>query len=407
MTDTLTHERPNDLGLSPRLPELNDPLARAEHVAAQLAATAVARDRAGGHPAAERALLRESGLLWLSIPREFGGYGADWPTIYRVLRQLAVADSALAHLYGFHHLQIAGVQLYGTAAQQARFQRQTIAQRQFWGNALNPLDKRTLAIDQGDHWRIEGEKSFSSGSVGSDMLTFSAWHAPTQTALIAALPTTQDGIAVQGDWDAFGQKQTDSGTVRFEQVRLDHDDVLIAPGATPTPRATLRSCVAQLVLANLYIGIAQGAFNSARSYTLDTARAWFASGEARSADEPYIQKRYGELWLLIKPAQVLADEAARLLDAAIRLGDAATARDRGEVAIAIAEAKALAHKASLTVSTELFDIAGARASSQRYGFDRYWRNARTHTLHDPIDYKLRDIGRWALEGHYPDPTPYS
>ena len=47
------------------------------------------------------------------------------------------------------------------------------------------------------------------------------------------------------------------------------------------------------------------------------------------------------------------------------------------------------------------------ATKRDYGFDRFWRNARTHTLHDPLDYKLRDLGRWVLRGEYPLPTSYS
>ncbi|WP_374536820.1 acyl-CoA dehydrogenase family protein [Chitinimonas taiwanensis] len=383
------------------------PLQIAAQIAAQLAKTAVERDRAGGHPAAERSLLRNSGLLWLAIPREYGGQGERWLTIYRAVRTLAEADSALAHLFAFHHLQILTVLLYGSSEQQARLLGSTVAERRFWGNALNPLDKRTRAQRLASGWQIDGLKSFSSGSVGSDMLSFSAWDEASQSALIGVLPTLRKGITVQADWDAFGQRQTDSGTVSFEQVALPPEDVLQAPGAPTSPRQTLRACAAQLVLANLYVGIAQGAFAEARRYTLESARPWFAAGVARPADDPYIQKRYGELWLKIRPAALLADEAARLLDAALAKGEALTAAERGEVAITVAEAKALAHEASLSVSTELFDLAGARATSQRYGLDRFWRNARTHTLHDPIDYKLRDIGRWALEGQHPEPTPYS
>ncbi|HEY9104187.1 acyl-CoA dehydrogenase family protein [Chitinimonas sp.] len=386
---------------------VQDPIAIAKAVAAQLAQTAVERDRAGGHPAAERGLLRNSGLLWLSIPTEFGGPGHDWATVYQVVRILAGADSALAHLYGFHHLQLAGVLLYGTAEQQQRYLRATLEQKWFWGNALNPLDKRTVAEAEGEHWRIDGQKSFSSGSVGSDVLTFSAWHEESGTALIAAIPTTRKGVTVHADWDAFGQKQTDSGTVSFAGVELRAEEVLQAPAVAATPRATLRSCVAQLVMTNLYLGIAEGAYESALRYTRDEARAWFASGVPRSADDPFIQRRYGELRVKVRAAAALADEAARRLDAAFRKGAALTAADRGEVAVAIADAKVLAHEASLTVSSDLFDILGARATSQRYGFDRYWRNARTHTLHDPIDYKLRDLGRYAIDGRHPDPTPYS
>jgi alkylation response protein AidB-like acyl-CoA dehydrogenase len=122
-------------------------LALAEPVAERLAATAIARDQAGGHAHDERELIRASGLLALTVPTEHGGLGASWPSFYRVLRRLAQVDSALAHLFGFHHLQLAGVLLYGNAAQQRRLLGRSIEQRWFWGNALNPLDKRLQAVD--------------------------------------------------------------------------------------------------------------------------------------------------------------------------------------------------------------------------------------------------------------------
>ena len=66
-----------------------------------------------------------------------------------------------------------------------------------------------------------------------------------------------------------------------------------------------------------------------------------------------------------------------------------------------------AHRAALSVGEGVFDVCGARSARAAQGLDRFWRNARTHTLHDPIDYKLRDIGRYALEGRLPEPTLYS
>ncbi len=128
---------------------MDDLLRTADTLARQLAATAVERDRAGGHAAAERELNRASGLLALTIPVEHGGLGADWPTFYATLRRLAQADSALAHLYGFHHLQMATLLLYGTAEQQRRHFGETVTQRLFWGNALNPLDpQRPGSVDK-------------------------------------------------------------------------------------------------------------------------------------------------------------------------------------------------------------------------------------------------------------------
>ncbi|GJI91141.1 acyl-CoA dehydrogenase family protein [Duganella hordei] len=384
-----------------------DPLDVAAELAGRLAETANARDQAGGHAAQEREWIRDSGLLTLSIPTEYGGQGADWPTVCHVIRILARADSALAHVFGFHHLQLAGIQLYGTPQQQRRFLTQTVEQRLFWGNALNPLDRRTIAADADYGFVLDGVKSFSSGSVGSDWLTISAWHEESQSALIGVVPTRQQGVEVQADWDAFGQRQTDSGNVHFTQVPLPSTQVLQTPGHAPTPLATLRSQVAQLIMANLYLGIGEGAFEAARAYTVDEARPWFASGVASAAADPLIQHRYGQLWLKLRPAAVLADHAAQELERLFRLGAAVTARQRGELAIAVAEAKVLAHTAGVDVSNQIFELTGARSTSAKYGYDRFWRNVRVHTLHDPVDYKLRDLGRYALDGTLPEPTAYS
>ncbi|WP_298235457.1 acyl-CoA dehydrogenase family protein [uncultured Azohydromonas sp.] len=378
-----------------------------EALARALEESAVARDQRGGHAREERELIRGSGLLNLTTPRAFGGWGHPWQLFFQGLRRLAQVDSALAHVYAFHHLQVATVLLYGTPEQHEYFLLPTVNERLFWGNALNPNDKRALAHDDGDGFIVHGPKSYCSGSVGSDQLTFSAWHEASQSLLIAALPSRHPGISIHGDWDAFGQKQTDSGTVTFNQVRVQAHQALVRPGTVPRPRATLRAQIAQLVLVNLYTGIAQGALAQGLRYTRESSRPFLASGVARAVDDPYVQHRYGELSVLVRPAEVLADLAAHKLDQALALGEDVTAPDRGEVAVAVAQAKAVAHRAAIEVSTQVFELTGAGATASRLGLDRFWRNARVHTLHDPLDYKLRDLGRHALLGRYPEPTSYS
>ncbi len=403
LTQALTEAR---VGAAAVLAE-QESLERAHVLAARLAETAVQRDHAGGHAAAEREWLRESGLLTLSIPASFGGLGASWTTVYRVIRILAQADSALAHVFAFHHLQLASIQLFGSAQQQRKLLSGTVAERWFWGNALNPLDKRVSASLHPNGFVLDGIKSFSSGSVGSDWLMVSAWDAGTQSAVIGVLPTNEDGVTVQPDWDSFGQRQTDSGNVHFSSVLLTHDHVLQRPGQVTTAQATLRPLVSQLILTNLYLGIGQGAFETATRYTGSESRPWSASGVAAATDDPYVQQRYGKLWLLLRPAEVLADHAAVELERLFRKGVLVNAKERGELAIAVAEAKCLAHQAGIEVSNQMFELTGARSTSTQLGYDRFWRNARVHTLHDPIDYKLRDLGRYALSGTLPEPTAYS
>ncbi len=382
-----------------------------ERLADALAATAVERDRAGGHAAHERQLIRDSGLLRLSIPRAYGGLQADWATIYRSIRRLAEVDSALAHVYAFHHLQMASVLLYGNAEQHQRLFSLTVEDNLFWGNALNPLDQSLVATATDSGWRLDGRKSYASGSVGSDWLCLSA-HVlggdKGQSAfLIGVVPTRAQGVSVQQTWDSFGQRQTDSGTVHLEGVSLPRRDVLLAPDATTSTRATLRAQMAQLILTHLYLGIAKGAFETARRFILDKASPWFTSGLERAGDDPVLQHRFGQLRLLVRSAELASDVAMADLQRALNAGVSLSEQQRGELAVAAAEAKVLAHRAAMEVSSQFFELTGARSTAGSLGLDRFWRNARVHTLHDPVDLKLRDIGRFALEGTLPVPTPYS
>jgi alkylation response protein AidB-like acyl-CoA dehydrogenase len=392
-------------------PSAADISAIADRLAEALAATAAARDAAGGHAAHERSLIRDSGLLRLTVPCELGGWGADWVQLLQVVRRLAQADSALAHVFAFHHLQLASVQLYGTPDQQRRLQSQTVQQGWFWGNAGNPRDDRLRAAPVPGGWRLDGLKSYASGSVGSDQLLVSA-HATAAPGgagelLIAAVPTRAPGVRVQEDWNSFGQRQTDSGTVHFDGVLLPAEDVLLAPGQVRTTRQSLRTLLSQSIMANLYTGIAAGALQAARAFSLGEARPWFDSSLPRLVDDPIVQHRYGQLQLQLWPAQLATDAAAQVLWQAQLLGPALTAADRGHAAIAVAQAKVLGHRAAVEVSSQLFELTGAAATARGRGLDRYWRNARVHTLHDPVDLKLRDIGRHLLDGVYPEPTAYS
>ena len=189
-------------------------------------------------------------------------------------------------------------------------------------------------------------------------------------------------------------------------IRLERVAKAFAGRGDGAPCAALREVTLDVRRGDIF-GIAQGAFEAARGYTLESGRPWLAAGVDDVTDDPYIQHRYGQFWLMLRPAAVLADQAGELLDAAFRKGEALSARERGEVAVATAEAKVLAHRAAIDIGSQLFELTGARSTSARYGFDRYWRNARVHTLHDPVDYKLRDLGRYALLGRFPEPTPYS
>jgi alkylation response protein AidB-like acyl-CoA dehydrogenase len=384
-----------------------EPLAVARLLADSFALTAVERDHRGGTPKFERDALRNSGLLSLIIPQQYGGYGANWQETLLVVRELAKVDSSIAHVYGFQHLMLATVRLFSRPDQWERWFEQTAQLDWFWGNALNPLDDRTISKSYA-HWHeFSGKKSFCSGALDSEMLIASAIKKTDGELVIAAIPTLRTGITIMDDWDNIGQRQTDSGTVNFEKVRVEENELLTEPGPLSNPFACLRPLIAQLILTNIYLGIAEGAFNDAQNYTLHEARPWSNANVEATREDPYILGHYGEFWVGLEATRALTNLAAEKLDNAWAKELALTEEERGLVATSISAAKVLATRTGLDITSRMFEVAGSRATHAGLRLDRHWRNLRTHTLHDPIDYKIKELGEWALNGSFPNPTFYS
>jgi alkylation response protein AidB-like acyl-CoA dehydrogenase len=382
---------------------------KAEQLVRRFAQTAVERDKRGGTAKVERDLLRESGLLNLIIPPSFGGWGMDWPDTMKIVRMFARVDSSMAHLFGFQHLMLASVLLYSSRAQSDWLFAETVRNRWFWGNALNPLDRRTMLTPSPQNgYVLTGRKSFCSGAVDSDMLFVSGIRAEDQKFMVAAIPSNREGIRIHNDWDSIGQRQTDSGTVEFREVMVADDELLLTPGPLGSTRASLRSCIAQLIFSNVFLGLAEGAFAEARDYTLAQSRPWMAAKGIESASEdPYILEHYGRFFVHLQAAQALTDIAGESLERAWESGEAVTENQRGRCSIDIAAAKATTTKVGLKITSEMFEVMGARAAAAPARLDRYWRNLRTHTLHDPVDYKFRELGDWALNHCLPKPSFYS
>jgi len=370
--------------------------ARIDAFAHALSATAPERDRQGGTPWEERRALRESGLLSTSIAHELGGEGLPVSDILDSVRRLATVDGSLAHVWAYHHLLLRTVELFGTPAQYERWAGETVSRRWLWGNALNPKDRRAIGVRRGNEYVVDGAKSFATGARDADVLVLSFLETPGETLRVAVLRGDAPGLRIADDWDTFGQRQTDSATVTFEGVHIPLADVLVDPGPLGNVRASLRPLIAQLSLSAIYVGIAQGALGA----SVDAAR------ERDPLDEHGLALA-GELRADLDAAVALAREAAAALSGALARGDAITSEERAGVALLAASSKSVATRSGLHVATRSLELAGARATSRARALDRYWRDLRVHTLHDPLAHKHVDLGRWLLSGTPPKPSFYS
>ena len=358
----------------------------AEELAAGLRVDAAERDRLGAEPTAEVEVLRRSGLLSVR----------DWTTRHAVTRVVGAADANIGHLLGYHYLQVWRCGLFDNPAFDA-------GDDLFWAGVSNPLDA-ALRLDPVDGgFTASGRKTFATGASVADRLVVSATRADTGEKLTFTLDARADGIAYAGDWDNIGQRLTASGGVAFDSVFVPHGQVL-GGHDTATPRLSLAALGFQLVLAQLYVALAEGALAEAARYTRTTTRPWFLSGVDRAVDDPYVLAAYGELVADAKAAGLLADHASELLRAASERGADLTADERAEAAAGISAAKVVSTRVANRTTGRVFELCGARATAAGYAFDRFWRNARTLTLHDPVSYKAREVGARFLTG---EPAPFT
>jgi alkylation response protein AidB-like acyl-CoA dehydrogenase len=169
----------------------------------------------------------------------------------------------------------------------------------------------------------------------------------------------------------------------------------------------------QLVFSNFYLGIALGGVDYATKYTAKSTRAWPYGGDNKdkASEEFYILATYGNFHAHLRAATALADRAGELVSSiyAAHSSDRSslTARARGELAEEVASVKVVTTDTGLRVTAGVFEVTGATATKTKFGLDRFWRDIRTHTLHDPVAYKNRELGRFQLLDEVPEPTWYT
>ncbi|KAJ5612781.1 thermophilic desulfurizing enzyme family protein [Penicillium lagena] len=396
-------------------------LGRAREVAAVLAQDAAQRDQENKSPRAEVALLKHSGLLKLLGPKKYGGGAQSWEVGYKAIREVAKADGSIGMLLGYHLLWSTTANVVGTSEQADRINELIISNNYFVGGAVNPRDNDLRITSDGDNIIFNGSKHFNTGGVVSDLTVLEGVLDETNDHIFALVPTVQPGIQFAHNWHNIGLRLTESGGVAIKDVRAPWSDALGWDTATKKPRAdvlqipfaSLLLPTIQLVFSNFYLGIAIGALEFAAKYTTTSTRAWPFGGDNKDSapEEFYILERYGNFFAHLRGAEALADRAGERLSTLYSQHstnrEGVTAQDRGEVAEWVASVKVVTTDVGLRVTSGVFEVTGARATALKVGLDRFWRDLRTHTLHDPVAYKNRELGRYALLHEAPEPTWYT
>ncbi len=367
----------------------------ATRLAKQFALSAAERDSDRILPFVELDLLSHSGLLAITVPKRFGGAEVSAPTLARVIALLSAADGSIGQIPQNHFYALEVLRVNGNEAQQQKLYREVLEGRRF-GNALAEFHTKAanlrtsrLTFD-GTNYQITGQKFYCTGALyahriptlvadehGQDFLVFVDQHA--------------EGIKIVDDWSGFGQRTTGSGSVYFDHVKVAAIDII--PFGTAFERPTTVGPFAQLMHAAIDTGIAQAALNESIDFIRTRARAWIDAHVEQAQQDPLTIYEIGHISVEVRATQSLLNRAARLVQIAQQDPTSLTI---AAASIAVAEARAQSTETSLLASSKLIELGGSRASQRSDNLDRFWRNARVHTLHDPVRWKYHAIGNYYL-----------
>ncbi|WP_225774037.1 SfnB family sulfur acquisition oxidoreductase [Pseudomonas sp. Marseille-Q5115] len=373
----------------------------AREFAAFAATHAAERDAERRLPWAELERFTASGLGSIGVPRAFGGPGVSHVTIAEVFKLICAADPALGQIPQNHFGILRVLELAATPEQQQRLLGSVLRGHRIGNagperNSRHTLELRARARREGNGYRISGEKFYSTGALFAHWITVKALDDDGEQVM-AFVPRGTPGLRVIDDWSGFGQRTTASGTVLLDNVPVPAENIV--RNGTLGQRPNTQGAYAQLIQAAIDAGIAHAAVADAIAFVRERARPWPDAKVEAARLEPYVIAEVGRLHVELEAADALLERAAATLDEvnALPVDEHSAAR----ASIAVAEAKVLTTEIALKASEKLFELAGSRATLGEHNLDRHWRNARVHTLHDPVRWKVHAVGSFHLNGTHP------
>ena len=375
-------------------------IAVARDVAGKIAKNAVLRDRQRVLPFDDLEEISDAGLLAITVPKEYGGAGVRAGTLAEVIALLAAADGSIGQIPQNHFFMLEALRLQGTDEQKRFFYGRILTGERI-GNALSEIgtktaqDHLTRITREEKTFRLNGKKYYSTGVLFAHWIAVVA-NDEENVSRVAFVPRDTRGITVIDDWTGFGQRVTGSGTTLLDNVEVHPLSVLSFSALFKAP--TSMGPLAQIMHAAIQAGIARGALADTIEFVRTRSRPWKDAHVDHAYEDPYTISEVGRMQISVSASDALLARAGKFVDAA---AEDPTVDTVAAASIAVAESKAESTEAALYVSNKVIELAGSRATLQEFGLDRHWRNARTHSVHDPVRWKYRAVGDYWLNGVNP------
>lgn len=375
-------------------------IAVATDLARKIERGASERDRNRTRPLAELDAFSQSGLWSINVPKAFGGPEVSYATLTKVVEIVSAADSSVGQISQNHLGVVAAIRTVSSPEQQKLLFGEVLKGTRF-GNAFSEfgskraVDFETKFTDAGDHVIVNGRKFYSTGALLAHLVPIVALDDEGR-AWYAIAERDAPGLTVIDDWSSFGQRTTSSGTVILNNVKVPKTHLV--PGYKGYEKPTADGAIFQIIQVGVDNGIARAAIEDTINFVRTKSRTWVDSGLEHAWQDPYTIQAIGTLKLRLHASEALQDKAGIAVDKAVAEPNAKTV---AAAQIAVAEAKVLSTEIAIDATNKLFELAGTRSTLAEHNLDRHWRNARTHTLHDPVRWKYAILGNYFLNGVNP------
>jgi alkylation response protein AidB-like acyl-CoA dehydrogenase len=233
----------------------------------------------------------------------------------------------------------------------------------------------------------------------ADVTTVLAIHPNKKQYIYFYIPTNREGLKFHDDWDQLGLRLADSGTITFDKVRVYPDEVLpwTHEGSVQTGPAPYWTTFGAIFYSAINVGSSLAVLHHAKHYSKTQRRqSLYPPGVDSATNDPLIQTQYGDLLIKVQAAQALFEQVISEAQVVWDARKTISAEQRGALSLRTLALRAFTANVALEVTPKIYDFAGGRATGSAYGFDRFWRNVRQLSVHDPQIYSIRNLGDHAL-----------
>lgn len=385
-----------------------------QELSTTFAERAAQHDRDSTFPTENFQDLRDNDLLSMMVPKENGGWGADFLTYTKALETLAVGDAATSLAFNMHNITVGSLaEVPDIDAKDRRAQAvndfrswvfdEVVNGKKLFASAtsepgiaahISHLKSSYERVDGG--FLLNGAKSFVSMAGYADYYVVAAKAARSKSAQAAVsflvVDREAEGISMKNIWDVLGMRSTSTNPLTFKDVLVPTERLYLASEGL----ALYKIAREPHWLVGGYIGVYLGILTATFDFLVDyLGKKCIPGTDTPLSQDQLVQYQLGKLYTDLTSARLATYHAANLVD---------QARGSDETNAAIHHAKYLVSETGPAMTASAIRMCGATSLAKRLPLERYYRESRCGGLMPAqSDDCLKYLGKMAFGANLKNP----